>query len=62
VTQEVLRADGLPASEGDELPEFLGELEASRPAGHVDMSEDQDRLADVANLVNMSGDTFPSPP
>src|SRR5215204_7111127 len=61
VTQEVPRADDLPASEADELSELLVESDASRPAGHVEMTEDEDRLAEVANLLNLSRETFPRP-
>jgi hypothetical protein len=59
VTQEVLRTEDLPAWEGDELSEFLVEPDACRPAGHVEMTEDQDRLAKVANLLNLGRETFP---
>ena len=52
MAQEILGPEDLPVSEGDELPEFLIGLDASRAASHVEVTEDQNRLAKVLNLLN----------
>jgi hypothetical protein len=61
VAQVVLGAEDLAAPEGHERPDFLVEPDASRPGGQVDMTEDEDRLAGVPDLLNPNRETFSGP-
>ena len=58
--QEVADAGDLPLSKLNELSEFLAELDAGRPGGEVHLTEQQDRIAEVANLLRPILDAFPS--
>ena len=59
VAEEILGPEDLPVSEGDDLPEFLAELDTRRAAACVEMAEEQNRLAEVANLLNLRHETSP---
>ena len=58
--QEVADACDLPLSKLNELSEFLTELDAGRPGGEVHLTEQQDRIAEVANLLRPILEAFPS--
>jgi hypothetical protein len=59
MSQKVADANDLPSSKVNEFPEFLAELDASRPGGEVHLTEQQDRLAEVAELLWPIGEAFP---
>ena len=58
--QEVADAGDLPLSKLNELSEFLAELDAGRPGGEVHLTEQQNRIAEVANLPRPVLEAFPS--
>ena len=59
VGQKVADANDLPRSKVKDFPDFLAELDAGRPGGQVDMTEDEDRLAEVAELLGPIGEASP---
>ena len=59
MTQEVLRADDLAVSDGDDLADLLAELKTGSPAAHLEPTEHQNRLTEVANLLRPSREPPP---
>ena len=59
MSQKVVDAKDLPPSKLKELSDLLAELDASRPGGDVHVTEQQDRLAEVADLLRPTGEAFP---
>ena len=56
-----MHRDDPSVAKGAELPDFLVEPDAGRLGGQVDMTENQDRLAEVGDLLNPNRETFPCP-
>src|SRR3954451_12838492 len=50
VSQKVADANDLSRAKVEDFSDFLGELDAGHPGGHVDLTEGEDRLAEVAEL------------
>ena len=46
--QKVADANDLPRSKVKDFSDFLAELDAGHPGGQVDVTEGEDRLAEVA--------------
>jgi hypothetical protein len=59
MSQKVADANDLPPLKVHELSDFLAELDASRPGGEVDLTERQDRFAEVAEFLRPNGEAFP---
>ena len=59
MSQKVADANDLPRSKVKDFSDFLTELEAGRPGGQVDVTEHEDRLAEVAELLRPIGEAFP---
>ena len=59
VSQKVADANDLPRSKVKDFSDFLTELDAGRPGGQVDVTEREDRLAEVAELLGPIGEAFP---
>ena len=59
VSQKVADANDLPRSKVKDFPDFLAELDGGRPGGQVDVTEGEDRLAEVAELLGPIGEAFP---
>jgi hypothetical protein len=59
MSEKVADASKLPPSKLSELSDFLAELDASRPGGEVHLTEHQNRLAEVAELLRPADETFP---
>jgi hypothetical protein len=59
VSQKVADANDLPRPKVKDFPDFLAELDAGRPGGQVDVTEREDRLAEVAELLGPIGEAFP---
>jgi hypothetical protein len=59
VTQKVPDANDLSASKVKDFSEFLTELDAGRPGGQVHVTEREDRLAKVAELLRPIGKALP---
>jgi hypothetical protein len=57
--QKVADANDLPRSKVKDLSDFLPELDARHPGGQVDVTEGEDRLAEVAELLRPIGEAFP---
>jgi hypothetical protein len=57
--QKVADANDLPRSKVEDFPDFLAELDAGRPGGQVDLTEGEDRLAEVAEFLGPIGEAFP---
>ena len=51
MSQKVADANDLPRSKVKDFSEFLTELDAGRPGGQVHVTEREDRLAEVAQLL-----------
>ena len=60
MSQKVADANDLPRSKIKDFSDFLAELDAGRPGGQVQMTEHEDRLAEIAELVRPIGEAFPS--
>src|SRR5688572_15103774 len=59
MSQKVTDANDLPRSKVKDFPDFLAELDAGHPGGQVDMTEGEDRLAEVAELLGPIGEASP---
>ncbi len=59
VGQKVADANDLPRSKVKDLPHLLTERDAGRPGGQVQVTEREDRLAEVAELLRPIGEAFP---
>ena len=59
MSQKVADANDLPSSKVKDFPDFLAELDARRPGDQVDVTEGEDRLAEVAELLGPIGEAFP---
>jgi hypothetical protein len=59
MSQKVADANDLPRSKVKDFSEFLTELDAGRPGGQVHVTEREDRLAEVAELLRPIGEAFP---
>jgi hypothetical protein len=59
VSQKVADANDLPRSKVKDFSKLLTELDAGRPGGQVHMTEREDRLAEVAELLGPIGEPFP---
>jgi ketosteroid isomerase-like protein len=59
--QKVADANDLPRSKVEDFSDFLAELDAGRPARQVQVTERDDRLAEVAELLRPIGEAFPRP-
>jgi hypothetical protein len=59
MSQKVADASDLPRSKVKDFSDFLGELDAGRPGGQVNVTEGEDRLAEVAELLGPIGEAFP---
>src|SRR5215213_3250309 len=57
--QEVADANDLPRSQVEDLADLLIELDAGRPGGQVQVTQREDRLAEVAELLGPIGEAFP---
>lgn len=61
MSQEVADANDLPRSNVKDLSDFLTELDAGRPGGQIQVTEREDRLAEVAELLRPIREAFPRP-
>jgi hypothetical protein len=59
MSQKVADANDLPRSKVKDFSDFLTELDAGRPGGQVHVTEREDRLAEVAELLGPIGEAFP---
>ena len=59
VSQKVADANDLPRSKVKDFSDFLAELDAGHPGGQVDVTEGEDRLAEVPELLGPIGEAFP---
>ena len=59
MSQKVADANDLSGSKVEDFSDFLPELDAGRPGGQVDVTEHEDRLAEVAELMGPIGEAFP---
>ena len=59
MSQKVADANDLSRSKIKDFSEFLPELDARRPGGQVHVTERQDRLPQVAELLRPIGEAFP---
>jgi hypothetical protein len=59
MSQKVADANDLPGSKVKDFSNFLPELDPGRPGGQVDVTEGEDRLAEVAKLLGPIGEAFP---
>jgi hypothetical protein len=59
MSQEVADANDLPRSKVKDLPDFLTELDAGRPGGQVQVTEREDRLAEITELLRPIGEALP---
>jgi hypothetical protein len=59
MSQKVADANDLARAKVKDFPDFLAELDAGHPGGQVDVTEHEDRLAEVAELVGSIGEAFP---
>ena len=59
MSQKVADANDLFGSEVKDFSEFLTELDAGRPGGQVHVTEREDRLAEIAELLRPIGEAFP---
>src|SRR5918992_5787590 len=59
VSQKVADADDLPRSKVKDFSKLLTELDAGRPGGQVHVTEREDRLAEVTELLGPIGEAFP---
>ena len=62
MSQKVADANDLPRAKLNELSDFMAELDAGRPGGEVHLTDQQDRLAEVAELLRPTDEAFPLPP
>jgi hypothetical protein len=59
MSQIVADANDLPRSKFKDFSDFLAELDAGHPGGQVDVTEGEDRLAEVAELLRPIGEASP---
>ena len=59
MSQKVADANDLPCSKVEDFADFLTELDAGHPGGQVEVTEREDRLAEVAELLGPIGEAFP---
>ena len=59
VCQKVADANDLPRSKVKDFSKLLTELDAGRPDGQVHVTEREDRLAEVAEILGPIGEAFP---
>src|SRR4051794_35387367 len=59
MSQKVADANDLSRSQVKDFSDFLTELDAGRPGGQVDVTESEDRLAEVAELLGPIAEAFP---
>src|ERR687895_2585964 len=59
VSQKVADANDLPRSNVKDFSKLLTELDAGHPGGQVHVTEREDRLAEVAELLGPIGEAFP---
>ena len=59
MSQKVADANDLPRSKVKDFSEFLTELDAGRAGGQIHLTECEDRLAEVAELLRPIGEAFP---
>ena len=59
MSQKVADANDLSRSKVNDFSEFLTELDAGHPGGQVHVTEREDRLAEVAELLRPIGEPFP---
>jgi hypothetical protein len=59
MSQKVADANDLPRSKIKDFSDFLAELDAGRPGSQLQVTEREDRLAEVAELLRPIGEAFP---
>ena len=59
VSQKVADANDLPRSKVEDFSKLLTELDAGRPGAQVHVTEREDRLAEVAELLGPIGEALP---
>jgi hypothetical protein len=59
MSQKVADANDLPRPKIKDFSDFLAELDAGRPGGQLQVTEREDRLAEVAELLRPIGEAFP---
>ena len=59
MSQKVADANDLPRSKVKDFSDFLTELDAGGPGGEVQVTEHENRLAQVAELLGPIGEAFP---
>ena len=59
MSQKVADANDLSRSKVKDLSDFLTELDAGRPGGQVQVTEREDRLAEIAEFLRPIGEAFP---
>jgi hypothetical protein len=58
---KIADANDLPCAEVEDFSDFLAELDAGRPSSQVQVTEHEDRLAEVTELLRPIDEAFPCP-